>query len=257
MRRLLLLLITCSSLTGYGQLVRHNLVVKKNVVANINETIFKKTTVASFLLKPRVIFVESHVTDCAGNISCRPLSLTSLLLQAKRLTMETVRLNWKTLNEINTRGFDIERSLNNTSSFLKTGFLNSATNDFQEKKYIFNDNNNYEGTTFYRLKQLDADGHFTYSNIVSVKGVSKDEFLQVYPNPADNFIWIQVVVKKNSNGSFAFFDAAGKQVMQQSENFIKGVNTISADISSFASGIYTLWVTRLHEKDMVIKFIKY
>lgn len=257
MRRLLLLLITCSSVTGYSQLLKNNLVIKKNVLANISDIIFKKTAVASLLLQPVITFVESPVTNCAGNPSCGPLSLTSLLLQAKRLTMETVRLNWKTLNEIDTRGFDIERSFDNTGSFFKTGFLNSVVNDLQEKKYIFNDNNNYEGTTFYRLKQLDADGHFTYSNIVSVKGVSKDESLRVYPNPADNFIWIQVVSKKNSHGSLTFFDAEGKQVMQQSKNFIKGVNTGTADISSFASGIYTLWATRLHEKDMVIKFIKY
>ena len=257
MPRLLLLLITCSSITAYSQVLRHNLVIKKNVVANVSDNIFKKTPVASLLLQPVVTFVESPVTNCAGNPSCEPLSLTSLLLQAKRFTIETVRLNWKTLNEIDTRGFDIERSFDNTDRFLKIGFHNSAVNNLQEKKYIFNDNNNYEGTTFYRLKQLDADGNFTYSNIVAVNGVSKNESLRVYPNPADNFIWIEVVIKKNSHCSLTFFDAAGKQVMQQSKIFIKGVNTAPVDISSFASGIYTLRVTRLQESDMVIKFIKY
>ena len=67
----------------------------------------------------------------------------------------------------------------------------------------------------------------------------------------------QVLINKNSHGSLTFFDAAGKQVMQQSKNFIKGVDTATADISSLASGIYTLRATRLNESDMVIRFIKY
>jgi Secretion system C-terminal sorting domain len=124
------------------------------------------------------------------------LPVTGLEFYAKRISNTQVQLDWKTIQEINNRGFHIERKKENENSFADMGFVNSNAsggNSSFPLQYQKLDNNNFTGNTYYRLKQEDIDGRTTYSVVRVVKGdVSKQLTMQVWPVPAVGFFNVSV-----------------------------------------------------------------
>ncbi|MDX1372190.1 MAG: M28 family peptidase, partial [Nitrososphaeraceae archaeon] len=97
-----------------------------------------------------------------------------------------IELNWITASELNNNGFEIQRSIDN-QNFVTVGFVNGQGTTTETHYYSFVDFNNFTNNTtlYYRLKQIDFDGSYTYSHIVSVESISPIEFAldQNYPNP--------------------------------------------------------------------------
>lgn len=124
------------------------------------------------------------------------LPVTGLEFYAKRLNNTQVQLDWKTIQEINNRGFHIERKKENESSFIPVGFVKtnaSGGNSYFPLQYQQLDNNYFAGITYYRLKQEDIDGRSTYSVVRVVKGdASKQLTMQVWPVPAVGFFNVSV-----------------------------------------------------------------
>jgi len=115
-----------------------------------------------------------------------PVELSSFTASLKG---ESIILNWITKTEVNNYGFEIERSTEGGSlvvgSWKKIGFIEGNGNSNSEKEYEFTDKNVSTGKYLYRLKQIDTDGKFEYSQIIEV---DLDEPLsykleQNYPNP--------------------------------------------------------------------------
>ncbi|TAG39387.1 MAG: LamG domain-containing protein [Cytophagia bacterium] len=107
-----------------------------------------------------------------------PLPITLLSFEGKRTNENNVLLQWKTATELNNKGFEIESSKNSTS-FTKIAFVDGAGNSTNIRNYQFNVQNSDD--TYYRLKQIDFDGSFSYSSIIFVKGI--ENIVNVYPNP--------------------------------------------------------------------------
>ncbi|MCK7526061.1 MAG: hypothetical protein MZV64_54870 [Ignavibacteriales bacterium] len=87
-----------------------------------------------------------------------------------------INLNWITATELNNSGFEIEKS---TDNFIwnKIGFVNGKGTTTDKSYYSFNDNNPIDGKSYYRLKQIDYDGTFTYSSIVAINfGIPRQFF---------------------------------------------------------------------------------
>ena len=252
MKRLILLFLLGSHLPGYCQSPVKSYKVTPVKVAVTKEEMLKKFQLAPLTFRP-------VGTNQTLNIycSCTPLAVTSIKLEAERLNPDLVKLTWKTRGEINTTGFDIERSFNDSRSFIKVGFAFPRNSTSDEKEYIANDANNYDGSSFYRIKEIDIDGKFTYSNIAHVYGNLQNEMIDVYPNPAHDLLQIQVVTNKNSSATMSYLDAAGKTVISQALSFNKGTNNSTVNISLLASGMYIIKVSRPGEKDLVGKFVKY
>lgn len=99
-------------------------------------------------------------------------------------TTNNVLLRWSTVTETNNKGFDIERSFNEEEwKAIRFELGNGTTTEI--KTYSFEDKNLPAGRYSYRLKQIDFDGSFEYSDIVEVEisTPSKFELFQNYPNP--------------------------------------------------------------------------
>jgi len=102
-----------------------------------------------------------------------------------------VSLSWQTASEINNRGFEIERRCAiskfefRNSTFEQIGFVRGNGTTTDPMSYTFTDSNVEQGRYQYRLKQIDFDGSFTYSDIIEVEVLSPLEFSleQNYPNP--------------------------------------------------------------------------
>jgi hypothetical protein len=162
----------------------------------------------------------------------RPIGPLPIILDyftARKNTSTSSILNWKTAQEINTAFFDIERS-NDAIGFKKIGVARAAGNSNVGIEYSFIDNNPLQGVNHYRLKQIDIDGKFTFSDLKTVK-LSTNNAISIYPNPSKGIV--------NINGSYniksmELYDISGRKLRQW--------NTAQAaiDISNFASNNYIL-----------------
>lgn len=96
-----------------------------------------------------------------------------------------VQVTWQTLTEKNNSGFEIEHSVNGTDYF-RIGMVNAAENFSNKADYSFLHNMAANGTNYYRIKQVDNDGKFIYTKVVTVLVEANDkEAMAVYPNPAN------------------------------------------------------------------------
>ncbi|NVO02604.1 MAG: T9SS type A sorting domain-containing protein [Bacteroidetes bacterium] len=106
-----------------------------------------------------------------------------------------VHLYWKTISERNNKGFEIEKSID-LNSWEKIGFVVGAGNSNAELNYKFDDELSKSilsknKNVYYRLKQIDYDGAFVYSEIktVYIENQINSEFeIEIYPNPATNYV---------------------------------------------------------------------
>ena len=179
------------------------------------------------------------------------LPITGLEFYAKRLNNTTVQLDWKTLQEINNKGFHIERKKENENNFAPVGFVASNANGGNSSfslSYTKTDANNFTGNTYYRLKQEDIDGRSTYSVIRIIKGdVTKQLAMQVWPVPSTGPVNI-LVSGLTKPDVLMVFDISGKLVKQQNVQ-----NNAQVQLNNLIPGTY---MVRLAEnKDLVQKVV--
>ncbi|RKY93328.1 MAG: hypothetical protein DRQ13_09595 [Ignavibacteriae bacterium] len=132
-----------------------------------------------------------------------PVELTSF---AASVSDENVTLNWSTATETNNQGFNVER--NAGSGFEKIGFVAGFGTTTETHSYSYNDNSLEVGTYTYRLKQVDYDGTFEYSDVVEVDVLAPDVFAleQNYPNPFNPSTTINFSLAADSKVSLKVFD---------------------------------------------------
>ena len=164
-----------------------------------------------------------RLSDISIQEGVLPVKLNSF--NAAIINKKTV-LNWAVENQINLKQYEIESS-NNRVDFSNIGVV-KATNT---SHYSF-ELNNLNQKQYYRLKFIDDDGMFSYSNIISLfkKGIVE---LSVFPNPAKGHFIITTNIK-NKNTYLMILDAVGKLV----KKMVLISDTVNVNTSSFLNGIY-------------------
>lgn len=178
--------------------------------------------------------------------------VTGLELTARRTDAQTVLLSWKTLQEINNKGFHIERKLENENSFATVGYLATAAiggNSSLPLLYQKNDNNSFAGKTYYRIRQEDIDGTISYSPIRMVEGIGATVLVnvKVWPIPATG----PVSVLANglaTTDHLQVFDMNGKLVQQQTIQ-----NNVPVVLNKLVSGTYVIKLAG--NKELIKKII--
>ena len=152
----------------------------------------------------------------------------------------TIGLNWITATELNNSGFDIEKSADNVN-WNKVGFVSGNGTSTEVHSYSFIDQNPIVGKSYYRLKQVDFDGTFEYSNLVEVLfgAVSDYALEQNYPNPFNPSTTISYSIKEKSNVELKIFDLLGSEIATLiSEEKAPGNYDVHFDASFLSSGVY-------------------
>jgi hypothetical protein len=150
-------------------------------------------------------------------------------------------LDWITQTETNNAYFEIERSADAAQNFVKIAQKDGHGTTTQPKNYQFVDTNPLSGVNYYRLKQVDFDGAFSYSNIIAVNTPVLDKSFSVFPNPAQERLQIQY----NNLTQEAFIEAElynglGQLVKSQKYNTQAGGQVLNFDLNELANGAYLL-----------------
>jgi hypothetical protein len=182
---------------------------------------------------------EMYVDDYAViDLLAVPVELTSFTASTNSLGQ--VVLNWTTATETNNRVFEIERKTAN-SDYRTVGYLNGAGTSTEKHDYSYIDKNVSVGDYTYRLKQVDFDGHFTYSNEVEVSAVGPTTFnlSQNYPNPFNPTTDINFTVPEAGNVKLAVYNTLGQEVAVLVNGMVTaGLHSAVFNASSLPSGAY-------------------
>jgi hypothetical protein len=183
-----------------------------------------------------------------------PVELTSFVASIEK---DGVLLKWITATEINNKGFEIQRSqVSNqrldvgksgnqlpviTDKWEVIGFVDGSGSTTEVKEYSFKDRNLSAGKYSYRLKQIDLDGSYEYSNIVEVNVVApvKFELAQNYPNPFNPVTTIEYSIPKPGRVTLIIYNLLGQTVATiVDENKEAGVHRIQFNGKDLNSGAY-------------------
>lgn len=134
------------------------------------------TVTVTLVLRPHILPVELVSFGCSVD------------------SLHNTRLDWSTASEINNTGFTVERSLDGIQ-FDSIAFVPGAGTSNQFRNYSFEDNTTLGGDVYYRIKQVDADGSYTYSDICMLSMpeliTNIPEEVIVYPNPTNGIIYVK------------------------------------------------------------------
>jgi photosystem II stability/assembly factor-like uncharacterized protein len=166
-----------------------------------------------------------------------PVELTSFTATTNG---NEVTLNWSTATETNNQGFEIERSEDNIS-FNKIGSVPGFGTTTETKSYSYSDQSAISRTNYYRLKQVDYDGSFEYSEVVEIEITSPTEFmlLQNFPNPFNPTTTIGFGIQNKSNVKITILNAIGEEVaVVLNEEKEPGFHQVEFNAIGLPSGVY-------------------
>ena len=166
-----------------------------------------------------------------------PVELTSFTALANN---KEVTLSWSTATELNNQGFEIQRSLLG-NEFFTVGFVNGHGTTTEQHNYSYADRNLDDGNYYYRLKQVDYDGSYEYSDVVEVEFRAFNSFLleQNYPNPFNPTTTIGFGIQNKSNVKITILNAIGEEVAELlNEEKESGYHKVEFSAVNLPSGVY-------------------
>lgn len=167
-----------------------------------------------------------------------PVTLVSFIAKAEA---GQNKLIWKTTEETNNKGFEIERSAD-ARTFEKIGFVDGNGDTEDDKTYHFRDLNPFL-TTYYRLKQLDYDGKSDYSRVIAVKGEAAT--LRIFPNPAQDYLSVSGI---EQNQHLTIIDRSGRVVLKR-----QVAEKEQVQIGKLTAGVYTVKIGSQSRKLLIDK----
>ncbi len=187
----------------------------------------------------RYVTTESAYEDI-GNLTL-PVELTNFSVAIKQTSLgDRVELAWRTIGETNNLGFEVQRSLDK-KHYEKLGFVSGAGSTNVAQGYSFLDETVPVGTWFYRLKQMDRDGAFTFSDVkeIEVMPPQKYELTQNFPNPFNPRTEIAFHIREEGVVELKVFDLLGREVQTLvNQKMQAGIHRVSFDGRDLPTGMY-------------------
>lgn len=148
-----------------------------------------------------------------------------------------MRLYWSTASETNNSYFTIERSTDG-ENFESIGTEKGAGNSSSIYNYNFWDENPLQGVSYYRLKQTDFDGKYSYSKIIAINVDQNGDF-SIFPNPSNGSFAMQLSSKKEADVLVVMQDVLGREVYSSRVKISAGSNMVGVNPGeNIPSGVY-------------------
>jgi photosystem II stability/assembly factor-like uncharacterized protein len=167
-----------------------------------------------------------------------PVELSGFAASVKH---NIVELNWKTATELNNSGFEILRQVQDENNWKNIGFVPGYGTTTESHSYSFIDSEAPSGIYFYRLKQIDFDGNYNYSESVRVEVIQPLRFglEQNYPNPFNPSTKIIYSIPYSSIVSLKVYDVLGNEVDELvNETKTSGNYEVNFNAEQLPSGVY-------------------
>jgi trimeric autotransporter adhesin len=172
-----------------------------------------------------------------------PVELQSLT--ARRLDGR-VELRWVTAQETNNVGFEVQRGTATGSDFTIAGFVPGSGSTHARREYAFTDERDVpaDAAVSYRLRQIDADGGFEYSPVVTVAADASAASrldLTAGPNPASDRVTFRYLLREDARVRLTLCDASGRAIAVLHEGeAVSGSHAISARLADLPRGAYVV-----------------
>ncbi len=193
----------------------------------VNSTSIRANNLTSF---------SEFAIGSVGSNNPLPVELTSF---EANVINKDVTLTWETATELNNYGFEIERKKGN-EDWIKIDFVPGSGNSNIIKNYVYVDKNLTFGKYLYRLKQIDNDGEFEYSNQVESEIINLSfNISQNYPNPFNPNTTISFSLPAKELVTLKIYDGLGKEITTLvNEELNTGTYEKVWDASLYGSGVY-------------------
>jgi len=156
------------------------------------------------------------------------------------------KISWVTASEINVNHFEVERSFD-AKNFVNVGRVNPQSNNNGTKLYSYTDFSELlNGTIYYRLKTIDNDGSFSYSDVRTVVFKSSMKYeVSVYPNPVQNGenLHVNILSAISGNASLSIVNALGQRVFLNKTTVKEGANALVVNTAKLSTGMYYVLVS--------------
>ncbi len=174
-------------------------------------------------------------TICGTPLVPTPVELTSFIAIPNQ---KEVSLTWTTASELNNSHFDIEHSIDGANFRAIDEVTGNGTTQLKQE-YSYTHTTPAMGTNYYRLKQVDFDGAFEYSEIRVVE-VKRNGKIVINPSAAIAEITVELAETTGDNNQIGIYDMMGRTVLMS--NFDGSLNTKTLDISNLQKGYYVVRV---------------
>ena len=172
-----------------------------------------------------------------SNEDVLPVELTLFEVYAEN---ENDVLIWETASEVNNDYFIVEKS-ENLKNYYEIAKIDGQGTTSQPTNYQYINENVLSGITYYRLKQVDFDGLYTYSNIVAVERENSKLAITAFPNPFSNSLAVSFDADVSIKVvAVQIFDELGRVVYLKNIELDQGVNSFNLDLQHLSDGIYNL-----------------
>ncbi|HRD58397.1 MAG TPA: hypothetical protein PK504_10125 [Ferruginibacter sp.] len=198
--------------------------------------------------------IEPKIFHQADNAAHGLVTYSNAILPVELLSFSgsrngaTATLLWATAQEINSHSFVLEKSFNGTS-FSSVATVNASGNSNSTKNYSFThlDANPFGGYIYYRLKSVDIDGRYSYSNVLAISFPTvQTKLIRHYPSllQAGELMQLEIAANKNRSAKIQWIDAGGKIMATNKIMLQTGFNHFNVAVPSIAAkGLLLLKIT--------------
>ena len=181
-----------------------------------------------------------------------PVELVNFDVKAH--TNNSALLSWNTASEIDNDYFTIEHSRDGIA-YEAIGKVYGAGTTDRAQSYSYIDELPFQGLNYYRLKQTDFDGQYSYSEVRTLVFDNKDRAPSVYPNPADDILFVDMggSIENDAARQYAILDWSGRQIATGQLQGTYGLANVNLNNYNLQSGVYLLKVEGLTQS---FKFVK-
>lgn len=172
----------------------------------------------------------------AGDCPSLPVELTNF--QAKAST-DYVALSWQTSSETENAGFELERSTDG-KNFKLVSFIEGNGTTIEAQAYAYDDKTVRSGQLYYyRLKQIDFDGSYEYSEILSAQLQGKGITATISPNPSsDGQVRLSFATTQKGDMTVRVYDMVGRELVTRTQEVEVGENLFNLDLGTLSAGTY-------------------
>lgn len=170
-----------------------------------------------------------------------------------------IQLSWRTTTEVNNDQFYVERSSDGVrfGDFVTIPSAAPGGNSQTPVNYSTNDNRPLNGANYYRLRQVGKDGTILYSEMVRVDFTLPSWFVQVYPNPVHDQLYIHGYTDQTEAFDLRLMDLQGRIVFTSRISFLLGYNDAILSLGGLSKGIYILYIMdQVHGNKQAVKLLK-